>query len=153
MFEQLEKIEKRYQELEHLLASYETVSDKEQYNRYAKELSDLKEPVFLFREYKKINKETKDLEAALGEKHDHDFLALARAELEELKKKYGDSRRTDIVGEAEELEVEDLIADEDVVVTISHGGYIKRLPVSSYRKQKRGGSGSMGAELKEEDLE
>ncbi|MDD5253134.1 MAG: DNA topoisomerase (ATP-hydrolyzing) subunit A, partial [Candidatus Omnitrophica bacterium] len=73
--------------------------------------------------------------------------AIIKEELENLKKKYGDERRTDIVGEAEELEVEDLIAEEDVVVTISHGGYIKRLPVSSYRKQKRGGTGATGAEL------
>jgi len=73
-------------------------------------------------------------------------------ELEELKKKYGDERRTDIIAEVEELEVEDLIAEEDVVVTISHGGYIKRLPVSAYRKQKRGGRGATGAEVKEEDF-
>ena len=52
----------------------------------------------------------------------------------------------------EEFNLEDLIADEDVVVTISHGGYIKRLPVSSYRKQKRGGKGASGAEVKEEDF-
>ena len=78
--------------------------------------------------------------------------AIIKEELEELKKKYGDERRTDIVGEVEELEIDDLIADEDVVVTISHGGYIKRLPVSSYRKQKRGGKGATGAELKEEDF-
>ncbi|MFA5311483.1 MAG: DNA gyrase subunit A [Candidatus Omnitrophota bacterium] len=77
---------------------------------------------------------------------------IIKYELEELKKKYGDERRTDIVGEVEELEVEDLIAEEDVVVTISHGGYIKRLPVSSYRKQKRGGKGVTGAEVKEEDF-
>ncbi len=77
---------------------------------------------------------------------------IIKEELEALKKKYGDERRTDIVGEVEELEVEDLIADEDVVVTISHGGYIKRLPVSSYRKQKRGGTGASGAEVKEEDF-
>jgi DNA gyrase subunit A len=77
---------------------------------------------------------------------------IIKEELESLKKKYGDARRTDIVGEAEELEVEDLIAEEDVVVTISHGGYIKRLPVSSYRKQKRGGTGATAAELKEEDF-
>ena len=56
------------------------------------------------------------------------------------------------MGEVEELEVEDLIAEEDVVVTISNGGYIKRLPVSSYRKQKRGGKGVTGAEVKEEDF-
>ena len=69
-----------------------------------------------------------------------------------MKKKYGDERRTDIVGEVEDLEIEDLIADEDVVVTVSHGGYIKRLPVSAYRKQKRGGTGASGAEVKEEDF-
>jgi DNA gyrase subunit A len=77
---------------------------------------------------------------------------IIKDELEELKKKYGDERRTDIVAEVEELEVEDLIADEDVVVTISHGGYIKRLPVSAYRKQKRGGRGVTGAEVREEDF-
>ncbi len=78
--------------------------------------------------------------------------AIIKEELENLKKKYGDERRTEIVGEVEELEVEDLIAEEDVVVTISHGGYIKRLPVSAYRKQKRGGKGTTGAEVKEEDF-
>ncbi|MDD5166406.1 MAG: DNA gyrase subunit A [Candidatus Omnitrophica bacterium] len=77
---------------------------------------------------------------------------IIKDELENLRKKYGDERRTDIVGEVEELEVEDLIAEEDVVVTISHGGYIKRLPVSAYRKQKRGGTGASGAEVKEEDF-
>jgi DNA gyrase subunit A len=78
--------------------------------------------------------------------------AIIKEELENLKKQYGDERRTDIVGEVEELEVEDLIAEEDVVVIISHGGYIKRLPVSAYRKQKRGGKGATGAEVKEEDF-
>ncbi len=78
--------------------------------------------------------------------------AIIKDELGVLKEKYGDERRTDIVGEVEELEVEDLIADEDVVVTISHAGYIKRLPVSAYRKQKRGGKGVTGAELREEDF-
>jgi len=77
---------------------------------------------------------------------------IIKEELEGLKKKYGDKRRTELVGEVEELEVEDLIAEEDVVVTISHGGYIKRLPVSAYRKQKRGGRGVTGAEVKEEDF-
>lgn len=77
---------------------------------------------------------------------------IIKDELEELKKKHGDERRTEIVGEIEELDIEDLIAEEDVVVTISHGGYIKRLPVSAYRKQKRGGKGVTGAEVKEEDF-
>ena len=117
MFEQLEKIEKRYQELEHLFASYETVSDKEQYNRYAKELSDLKEPVSLFREYKKINKETKDLETALEEKHDHDFLALARAELEELKNKKADLEQRLRIA----LAGEDESAGLDAMVEIRQG--------------------------------
>ena len=77
---------------------------------------------------------------------------IIKEELGELKKKYGDERRTEIIGEVQELEIEDLIAEEDVVVIISHGGYIKRLPVSSYRKQKRGGRGATGAEVKEEDF-
>jgi DNA gyrase subunit A len=77
---------------------------------------------------------------------------IIKEELGELKKKYGDERRTDIVGEVEEIEIEDLIAEEDVVVTISHGGYIKRLPVSSYRRQKRGGRGVTGAEVRAEDF-
>lgn len=77
---------------------------------------------------------------------------IIKEELAELKKKYADPRRTDIVGEAEELEIEDLIAEEDVVVTASHSGYVKRLPVSGYRKQKRGGMGATGADLKEDDF-
>ena len=78
--------------------------------------------------------------------------SIIKEELGEIKKSYGDERRTEIVGEVEEIDMEDLIADEDVVVTISHGGYIKRLPVSAYRKQKRGGKGVTGAEVKEEDF-
>ncbi len=78
--------------------------------------------------------------------------SIIKEELEALRKKFGDERRTDIVAEVQELEIEDMIAEEDVVVTISHGGYIKRLPVSAYRKQKRGGRGATGAELKEEDF-
>ncbi|MCX7926892.1 MAG: DNA gyrase subunit A [Candidatus Omnitrophica bacterium] len=77
---------------------------------------------------------------------------IIKEELTDIKKKYGDPRRTEIIGQVEELEIEDLIADEDVVVTISHNGYIKRLPVSAYRKQKRGGVGVTGAEVKEEDF-
>ncbi|MBM3246301.1 MAG: DNA gyrase subunit A [Candidatus Omnitrophica bacterium] len=78
--------------------------------------------------------------------------AIIKEDLAELKKKYGDERLTEIAAEAEDIAVEDLIAEEDVVVTISHNGYIKRLPVSAYRKQKRGGKGSTGAELREEDF-
>jgi DNA gyrase subunit A len=75
-----------------------------------------------------------------------------RTELEEVKQKYGDPRRTEILAEAGEFRVEDFIADEDMVITISHGGYIKRLTVSTYRKQRRGGKGVTGMETKEEDF-
>jgi len=87
MFEKLEKLEKRYQELEEILVSAEIISNKEQYNKYAKELSHLKDPVFLFREYKKINSEIKDLENMLQEKHDQQFMDLAKGELNDLKNK------------------------------------------------------------------
>ncbi|MDD5422689.1 MAG: DNA gyrase subunit A [Candidatus Omnitrophica bacterium] len=79
-------------------------------------------------------------------------LEIVKGETKELADKFGDDRRTEIAPEAEELEIEDLIAEEDVVVTISHTGYIKRLPVSSYRKQRRGGKGITGADMKEEDF-
>ncbi|MDD5196463.1 MAG: DNA gyrase subunit A [Candidatus Omnitrophota bacterium] len=101
-------------------------------------------------EYAELLKKIEICRAILGSEKKVE--GIIKEELENLKKKYGDERRTDIVGEAEELEVEDLIAEEDVVVTISHGGYIKRLPVGSYRKQKRGGQGSTGADLKDEDF-
>lgn len=87
MFEQLEKLEKRYLELEQLLASPETAPSKDQYNKYAKELSDLGNPVSLFREYKKISCEIEELEVVLKEKHDKDFLELAKKELPELQNK------------------------------------------------------------------
>lgn len=77
---------------------------------------------------------------------------IIKTELGDMKKEYGDERRTDIVSQVQEIEIEDLIAEEDVVVTISHGCYIKRLPVSAYRKQKRGGKGVTGADLKDEDF-
>ncbi|MFC1808033.1 DNA gyrase subunit A [Candidatus Omnitrophota bacterium] len=80
------------------------------------------------------------------------ILGIIKDELDALKKKYGDERRTDIVAEVGDLKVEDFIAEEDVVITMSHSGYIKRLPVSSYRQQKRGGKGMMGADLREEDF-
>ncbi len=79
-------------------------------------------------------------------------MQIIREELEELKKKYGDPRRTEIVYKAEEFSVEDMIAEEQVVITMSHGGFIKRLPVSGYRRQSRGGRGSTGATTKEDDF-
>ncbi len=79
-------------------------------------------------------------------------MQLIKEELLELKEKYGDARRTEIVKETEEFTIEDMIAEEDMVITISHAGFIKRYPVSSYRRQNRGGRGSTGATTKEEDF-
>jgi len=77
---------------------------------------------------------------------------IIKEELLELKKKYGDERRTEIREEEEEFTIEDLIAEEDMVITITHSGYIKRLSVSSYKRQSRGGRGVIGIETKEEDF-
>jgi DNA gyrase subunit A len=74
------------------------------------------------------------------------------SELEEVKKKYGDARRTVIQDEAVELSLEDLIADEQVAVTVSHSGYLKRTPISTYRQQRRGGTGRKGMSTREEDF-
>ncbi len=73
-------------------------------------------------------------------------------ELLEVKKKYADARRTEIVYDYEDFSLEDIIAEEDVVVTITHSGFIKRFPVSGYRKQGRGGKGVTGAGTKEDDF-
>ncbi|MBU1894708.1 MAG: DNA gyrase subunit A, partial [Candidatus Omnitrophica bacterium] len=77
---------------------------------------------------------------------------IIKDELGALKKKYGDERRTEIIGEVEDLEIEDLIAEEDMVITVSHAGYIKRLPMSVYRKQRRGGRGVTAMETRDEDF-
>jgi DNA gyrase subunit A len=73
-------------------------------------------------------------------------------ELEEIKKLYGDERRTVIEDEAAEIHLEDLIADEQVAVTVSHGGYLKRTPISTYRQQRRGGQGRTGMKTRDEDF-
>jgi DNA gyrase subunit A len=73
-------------------------------------------------------------------------------ELEEIKKQYGDERRTEIVVSSEDIDIEDMIVEEDMVVTVSHSGYIKRNPVSLYRSQHRGGRGKVGMGTKEEDF-
>ncbi len=77
---------------------------------------------------------------------------IIKEEILYVKKKYGDERRTEIAGKAEEIEIEDLIAEEDMAITISHAGYIKRLSVDAYRKQKRGGKGVSAMTTKEEDF-
>jgi DNA gyrase subunit A len=80
------------------------------------------------------------------------MLEIIKEESRELKERFGDARRTEITGAAEDMDIEDLIAEEDMVITLSHDGYIKRFPVSGYRKQARGGKGVTGAKTKEEDF-
>jgi DNA gyrase subunit A len=79
-------------------------------------------------------------------------MALLKSELEDIAKRFGDERRTEIISDEGEFTIEDLIAEEEMVVTISHTGYIKRTSVSTYKKQRRGGRGNNGATLKDEDF-
>jgi DNA gyrase subunit A len=79
-------------------------------------------------------------------------LRIIKDELIELKERYADERRTDIVINADDMDIEDLIPEEDVVITITHTGYVKRLPLDTYRQQRRGGVGLLGMETKEEDI-
>jgi DNA gyrase subunit A len=109
-------------------------------------------------ERKRIDQEHKDLEERIAELRtilgdEARIDGLIREELLELKDLYGksDDRRTEIVAAEEELELEDLIAEEDMVIAITRSGYIKRLPVTTYREQRRGGKGVMGMDMKEDD--
>jgi DNA gyrase subunit A len=101
-------------------------------------------------EYKETIKLIEKLKAILASKKLQ--MQIIKDELTELKKKYGDERRTEIVYDYEEFSIEDMIAEENVVITISHGGFIKRFPVSGYRRQSRGGKGVTGATTKEDDF-
>ena len=101
-------------------------------------------------EYKGLLKLIDDLRAIL--KNPAKILKIIIDELKELKEKYGDKRKTEITAEAEEIDIEDLIDKEDVVITITHSGYIKRIPADTYKTQGRGGKGVIGSDLKEEDF-
>ncbi|MBI3997351.1 MAG: DNA gyrase subunit A [Candidatus Omnitrophica bacterium] len=101
-------------------------------------------------EYKELLKKIEYYQMLL--KSENKILGVIKDELQDLKKRFGDERRTEILGEVQDFKIEDLIAEEDVVITISHAGYIKRLPVSAYRKQRRGGVGVTAMETKEEDF-
>jgi DNA gyrase subunit A len=79
-------------------------------------------------------------------------LSIIAAELRQIKEAYGDERRTEIIAAASDITIEDMIADEDMVITVSRGGYIKRSPLSLYRAQRRGGKGRIGMQTKEEDI-
>ena len=80
------------------------------------------------------------------------MLGIIVTELQEVRENFGDERRTEIVGQADELEIEDLIVEEEMVVTVSHTGYIKRNSVRQYRAQRRGGKGKSGMQTKEQDF-
>ncbi len=100
-------------------------------------------------ELKEVKDLIKELKAILASKKRR--MTIIKKELQELADKYGDDRRTEIAGEIEDFSMEDLIADEDMVVTVSHEGYIKRIPVDTYRRQRRGGRGIAGMSTKDED--
>ncbi len=101
-------------------------------------------------EYKEIIKLIEKLRGILANEEKRNMII--RDELLELKERYGDARRTEIIYSFEEFSLEDMIAEEDVVVTISHKGFIKRFPVSGYRRQGRGGKGVIGSGMNEDDF-
>ena len=100
-------------------------------------------------ELKEVRKFIKECKEILGSKPRR--LKILKEELSELAHGFGDERRTEIVADQGEFSIEDLIAEEDMVITVSHAGYIKRLPVSAYRRQRRGGKGVISAHTKEDD--
>ncbi len=101
-------------------------------------------------EYKEVKKLMTMLEGILADPQK--VLQVIIDELNEIKERYGDERRTEIVASSGDIDIEDMIVEEDMVVTISHAGYIKRNPVSLYRSQRRGGRGKVGMGTKEEDF-
>ena len=100
-------------------------------------------------ELKEVRATIKELKGILASKEKR--ANILKAEMTEVSKLYGDERRTEIVADQGEFSVEDLIAEEDMVITLSNTGYIKRIPVSAYRKQRRGGRGVAGMGTKEDD--
>ena len=101
-------------------------------------------------EYKKVCDNIKEFKAILAD--ENLVLDIIREDLHETKEKYGDERKTEIAGDVSDFDMEDLISEEDVTVMITHEGYTKRLPLSTYRKQNRGGKGVTGAGMKEGDF-
>ncbi|TVL98941.1 MAG: DNA gyrase subunit A, partial [Candidatus Kuenenia stuttgartiensis] len=101
-------------------------------------------------EYEKLCADIKEYQSILA--NEKLVLDIIKKDVAEIKEQFGDKRRTEIVGAVGDLEREDLITEENVTVIISHEGYIKRLPLSAYRKQQRGGKGVIGAEMKEGDF-
>jgi DNA gyrase subunit A len=101
-------------------------------------------------EYEEVQATIRRLREILGS--EELVLSIISAELRQIKEAYGDVRRTEIIASASDITIEDMIADEDMVITVSRGGYIKRSPLSLYRSQRRGGKGRIGMQTKEEDI-
>jgi DNA gyrase subunit A len=101
-------------------------------------------------EYKSLLEDIENYKAILAS--EKKIEGIIKEELAEIKKKYSNERRTEIAGKAEDIEIEDLIAEEDMAITVSNTGYVKRLAVSAYRKQKRGGKGVAAVAPREEDF-
>ncbi|MHC4726198.1 MAG: DNA gyrase subunit A, partial [Planctomycetota bacterium] len=104
----------------------------------------------LAKEYTELTEQIEGYEAVLA--NEEILLDIIREDIYEIKEKYGGTRRTKIAAKVEQLDMEDLIAEEEVIVTVSHGGYVKRLPIDTYRKQGRGGRGIIGSVTKEGDF-
>jgi DNA gyrase subunit A len=104
----------------------------------------------ILKELKSIREQIAELEEILSS--DRKLKSVITGELKEVQKAYGDDRRTQIVDKVDEIKLEDLIADTDMLITVSHAGYIKRTPAETYRHQGRGGKGRIGAKTKEEDF-
>jgi DNA gyrase subunit A len=108
-------------------------------------------------EREKLEEEHKELQASIKRlkavlKDPKKIRGVIKEELREIKEKFGDERRTELRADEGEIDLEDLVTEQDVVVTVSRAGYVKRLPIETYRRQGRGGRGVRGANLKEEDV-
>jgi DNA gyrase subunit A len=125
--------------------------------RQAQAILDMRLRALTALERQKIIDELAEIRAKIAElkallASDEKILEVVLTELEGIRERFGDERRTEITGPLEDFTTEDLIPDEDMVVTLSHTGYIKRNPIGSYRAQRRGGKGVMGMETREEDF-
>jgi DNA gyrase subunit A len=104
----------------------------------------------IIKDYNEIMKEIARLEMILGS--DAEITSIIRTECQEILENFGDKRRTEIVAKADEIQMEDLVKQEDVIVTITHKGYVKRMAMDTYRTQKRGGTGVKGADGADDDF-
>jgi DNA gyrase subunit A len=125
--------------------------------RQAQAILDMRLRALTALERQRVIEELDELRARIAELRallasDEKILAVILEELEEIREKFADPRRTEITGAVEGLSTEDLIVEEDMVVTVSHHGYVKRSPITEYRAQRRGGKGLKGMETKQEDF-